>query len=410
MEARYVITAVTWCGYASAYFLRKPFSVIKADIIEERGFTKSQCGMVDTAFYITYALGGLMFASYVDKLGTRATLGFGLIASGCCTVFFGQFDSIYVWMLMMACLGAAQALLWPSAVKAVSNQWSKDTLSYLLGWWASCCSAGSLIGSALAVYVAGVYGWRSAFFFASLVVMAIGGLQLVFLPRHDLPFTEGGPDEEVGEQVASKAPSRTLSLQGALTTVPNMFNVSMSFFVFKLVRYGLLLWLPIFYTQRLGYQRASATAMSSLFDIGGMAGPLLSGAIVQKVANGSAPRAAFLSFAGVIGALVAVVIAGSWSVSLNSAIMFFAGGCIGALDILVSGTLALQVSRGAGPDVEGSIVAMVNGCGSVGVVFQGLLIGFVADLFGWDAVIWLIIVLLALAAMFVLRVPAEGQR
>ena len=51
-----IVFVVGWLSYATTYFLRKPLGVIKSDMENDLGFTKSQLGIFDTALLLPYAL------------------------------------------------------------------------------------------------------------------------------------------------------------------------------------------------------------------------------------------------------------------------------------------------------------------------------------------------------------------
>lgn len=57
VRQRLIIVFLTgWLAYATTYFLRKPLGVIKSDMENELGFTKSELGIFDSALLLPYAL------------------------------------------------------------------------------------------------------------------------------------------------------------------------------------------------------------------------------------------------------------------------------------------------------------------------------------------------------------------
>lgn len=51
-----IVFVIGWLAYATTYFLRKPLGVIKSDMENDLGFTKSQLGVFDSALLLPYAL------------------------------------------------------------------------------------------------------------------------------------------------------------------------------------------------------------------------------------------------------------------------------------------------------------------------------------------------------------------
>ena len=67
--AQKLVFVISYLNYASFYFARKPFSVVKKAMGDDLGFTTAELGTIDTAFLVMYALGQFVLPQLGDKLG-----------------------------------------------------------------------------------------------------------------------------------------------------------------------------------------------------------------------------------------------------------------------------------------------------------------------------------------------------
>ena len=74
------IFAILWITYGSIYLIRVNFSVAIPGIMEEFGYSRTDLGLLATAFLWVYALGHFVNGQLGDRFGARnmLALGFGL--------------------------------------------------------------------------------------------------------------------------------------------------------------------------------------------------------------------------------------------------------------------------------------------------------------------------------------------
>ena len=75
--------------YTSIYFVRKPFSVVKAPMQDALNLTTGAIAGIDSAFLGLYAIGQLTLPSLGDKLGARKMLVVGYLLSAAACFGFG---------------------------------------------------------------------------------------------------------------------------------------------------------------------------------------------------------------------------------------------------------------------------------------------------------------------------------
>jgi predicted MFS family arabinose efflux permease len=152
-------------------------------------------------------------------------------------------------------------------------------------------SFGIPIGSSLGLFVGGwiadAINWRAAF-----IIMGVAGLLIVPLVKLGLkePVRGGHDDAKVGEP----APSfRTVFMTFARK--PSFWLISFAAASGSIVGYGLLFWLPSFFTRSFGFTLLEASVFyGSIVLVGGLIGTWSGGWIADRIGSGRPSRYALL--------------------------------------------------------------------------------------------------------------------
>jgi AAHS family 3-hydroxyphenylpropionic acid transporter len=227
-------------------------------------------------------------------------------------------------------------------------------------------------------------GWRTIFYVGGLVPVAVA-LLLVLLLTESASFRH---------QAASHAPAdRRLGALFAGSALGSTLLLWVACFFTLTVLYMLLNWLPSLLIGQ-GYTRPQAGIVQILFNIGGAAGSVLSGRLVDRDRPGTAVA---ITYAGMLLALAGLGLSGGFGLTMAAG--FAAGYCaIGAQAVLYARAPALygtgiratgvgaSISIGrlgaiAGPLVAGQVLAI--GAGAAGVMLSAAPGLVVASLCAW---------------------------
>ncbi len=227
-------------------------------------------------------------------------------------------------------------------------------------------------------------GWRTIFYVGGLVPIAVA-LLLVLLLSESASFRR---------QAASHAPAdRRLGALFAGSALGSTLLLWVACFFTLTVLYMLLNWLPSLLIGQ-GYTRPQAGIVQILFNIGGAAGSVLSGRLVDRNRPGLAVA---ITYAGMLLALAGLGLSASFGLTMAAG--FAAGYCaIGAQAVLYARAPALygtgiratgvgaSISVGrlgaiAGPLVAGQVLAI--GAGAAGVMLSAAPGLVVASLCAW---------------------------
>uniref|UniRef100_A0A7N1A037 Major facilitator superfamily (MFS) profile domain-containing protein n=1 Tax=Kalanchoe fedtschenkoi TaxID=63787 RepID=A0A7N1A037_KALFE len=429
-----IVLVLTFLAYASYHAARKTTSVVKSaldpastkygltfsplekrPVVTQNGGLRasgwapfngsdgsSLLGELDVAFLAVYA-SGMYFAGHIgDRVNLRIFLAIGMIGTGVFTSLFGvgywaNIHSFYYFLVLQMLAGLFQSTGWPSVVAVVGNWFGKKKRGLIMGVWNAHTSVGNITGSLVASAMLR-YGWGWSFVVPGIMIASVGVSVFLLLPV--TPKSVGVTDPDEAPESTTKQPL-LVSSDGDMKLrpvgfvqawrIPGVAPFALCLFFTKLVAYTFLYWLPFYisHTAIDGKYLSSETAgdLSTLFDVGGVAGGVLAGHISDRL-NARATTAAMFTYCA-IPALFLYRSYGHVSLSVNIALMLITGVFVNAPYALI--TTAVSADLGTHGSLKGNsralatVTAIIDGTGSVGAAIGPLITGYVSSS-SWSAV------------------------
>ncbi len=381
---RWQIFAVTWLAYASFYFTRKAFSVAKIGIEEDSTFdmTKEMMANIDASYLIAYAIGQFVWGMFADRFGTRVIIIGGLVASVVAAVVMGLFHGAMIFLIFMFIQGLAQSTGWSSLCKNVGNFFSRQERGRVMGLWCTNYAFGGLVATPFAGWVAYdlFNDWRMAFFASAAVVTTVGVLIALF--QRNKPEDIGlSTIEEYHNEPADKLdisdPDEAHGWVEIKAVLSNkvVLLLGLIYFLLKPARYAILLWGPyIVYQELTDVSKVEAAAIPAAFEFAGLFGPIILGFMSDKLFKSKRMPVCAISLLLLTCTLAAFIpIVHTGSIPLVVGMLFLIGITLYGPDSMLSGSAAVDFGTRKG---AGTATGFVNGCGSIGAVFGGLLPGY----------------------------------
>lgn len=364
----------TYLGYGGYYLTRKVFTICKTTIAKEFDWPLSATAHIWTAFLVAYMVGQFLNSFIGRKWGPRVLLLGGMGISIVCNIIFGFANSFTTFLVFMVFNGLVQASGWPGSVGAVSRWLRTHERGAVMGVWSTNYLIGNMMVKSLGGWLLGHYGWRWSFWGCTLLTFAIWWV--IYAWQRDKPEDLGLPpiidaDTTAAHSVAaSQSEHVTAGQYFRLALNPVILAMGASYFCIKFLRYALDSWLPAFLNiQGMDVERASY--YSQIFDFAGIAGAIIAGFVLDRMAKPNWALICAVMGLGLIAGYVMVIQLGTSPVAI--AVCFgFVGFMIYGPDTLLAGAAAVQVAG----EVNGVAVAgLVNGFASLGPVIQEEVIG-----------------------------------
>jgi sugar phosphate permease len=393
-------------SYSSAYFVRKPFSVVKAPVKAALGLSTSTMGLIDSAFLATYAIGQFVMPAFGEKLGAKNLIIVGGFISAACCLAFGFISLPYVLMTLWALNGLAQAASYPLHVKLLNPWFASKERGTAMGVWATSQQVGATLATIFAAFLLGKAGWRAAIGLPALFAVCTS-VMLMFM-NLDPPWLQTTTyKQEALQNTKKRADTEPASKQVSfmeILAIPRLKMLMVSYFFVKIVRYCLLFWLPFYLSEEYKMPVAIAGYLSCVYDLGGVLGGLACGVIGDKYFEGRRPMLGAISCAMLTFAIGGYQLACTMGMLTNALVMGLIGFLVAGPDAMLGSTAVADCCEqaGYGQEVLGTAAGVVNGMGSIGAVLQGALTAVIAEKYGWGALFVTLAVLSALSVVSLL--------
>ena len=232
-------------------------------------------------------------------------------------------------------------------------------------------------------------GWRTICVPCSTFVLAIAALVYYVFPKK--------VGEATLDEMALKGPSKPASPMSAwqVLFLPYVQSVSLVVFLGKVIRYAFIMWLPLYLSQALQFSDTEAAFISLFYDIGGIVGTLSIGFVTEQYFKNNTIQATMAYLLLASGALSVFLGLPGGLLWVTVIMTFFVGVGSNAPDASLTGTVPCLLNQkhmdDGGADITLQLVGLVNGLGSLGPIVEGMLIGKIADYYGWAAVMQVLI-------------------
>ncbi|RCG24715.1 MFS transporter [Streptomyces diacarni] len=378
------------------YIDRSAVSYTVEPLTEAFGITKSQYGLISSAFSIGYMVFAFLAGPLVDRYGARRTLLVGVALWSVVTALTPVAGSFAGLFLARIVLGAGEGPGFPAATRTVSRWLPQSERGTALAMIGGVAVAGSLLigGPVVTQLIAGL-GWRGMFWFlAALGVLwfAAAWALLKNTPEEHPKVSEAERAHiAAGQREEERTSSGRIEWRPVLTN-RNLWIIAIGYFAWGFIFWGFMYWLPDYLSTEydLGVTDVGMFAIAPW--AAGIVGALIGGVLTDRVFQRTGSPRTRLTIMGVAlllsgAALIPIFTAPSLTVSvvfisLGVGIGFVTGGIwwVAAIDAAPSqpglaagfADAAFASSGIVAPSAMGYIVTTTDSFSSGFVLMTGL--------------------------------------
>lgn len=174
----YLLFAVCWLSYFSAYLGRLNFTACIAAINEAENLSKLELGRVSSAFFVCYGGAQLFSGLLADRLRPRLLVAVGLLGGAAVNVGMAVSGTAGQMAVLWAVNGLLQSLVWTPMIKSVADLTQDAQCARTCLNLSTTTPAGTLGAYLMCVLcVASPWGWRLSFWLGG-AAMAAGGARV----------------------------------------------------------------------------------------------------------------------------------------------------------------------------------------------------------------------------------------
>jgi ACS family hexuronate transporter-like MFS transporter len=145
------------------YIDRQAFAVAGPVIVEEFGLSNTEFGAITSGFLFAYAIGQMLVGPFIDRLGTKRSFTFAVIAWSIAGMLHAVGRGFWGFFSLRALLGFTESMNFPAAIKAVAEWFPRAERSMAVGIVTIGPGLGALISPPLLGWLITAYGWQWAF-------------------------------------------------------------------------------------------------------------------------------------------------------------------------------------------------------------------------------------------------------
>lgn len=348
---------------------------------EQYGASLVQLGWITSVFNLTAAVVGLAAGLVADRAGRRKILKLGLLALGAGALLGALSQGVAVLFASRIVEGLGFVCIVVAAPALMREAAPPARLKLALGLWSSYMALGMTMMLLLAPQLMGALGWRGGWWVGVLGAAVLWGLTLRAFPEDD--------------RAATAAQTPAALLRGLQSGTP--WLLAGCFTVYTLQWMAMMVWLPTFLQDTMGFGLARATAIVALVIIVNAPGAWLGGWLSDR---GVAPWLLVLVSGGVMGATGwAAFAAGADPLPrLALCVAFsFIGGVLPA-------TIYACLPAVAAPHQNfGSVNGLAVQASNLGALLGPPLAAALVGVGGWHGVGWAYLVTAAASALLILQ-------
>jgi MFS transporter, ACS family, D-galactonate transporter len=241
---RWAIVGLLCVAFIIAYIDRQnlSFALTDRDFKSFFGLTDNTRGLLNSAFFWTYAALQIPAGWAVDRYGVKRPFAVGLgvwsILAGL-TAWCGTFTQLFTLRLL---LGAGEAVNTPAGMRWIRLNFRQENHGFVMGLYQASAKAGPAIGAPLIAWLLFNYGWRAMF-----IVVGFGSL--IWILPWMLIVRDN--DRELEAAVLKRPDIPAISFSELLLNRA-MIGIIIGSFCYNYYNYFCLTWLPSYFAEQRG--------------------------------------------------------------------------------------------------------------------------------------------------------------
>ncbi len=381
-----------------AFLDRTNISIAGLQIAGEYGLSNQRLGWIFSAFLIGYAGFQLPAGVLAARFGPRRVLSLGVIWWGAATAMTAILPSTMAHAVVLLIgirflLGAGEAVIYPAANQFVARWIPQGERGFVNGLIFAGVGAGSGLTPPLLTWLIVAHGWRSAFWFSTVVGLIAGAVWWVFardvpedhpgVSRAELNEIHDGVGYALRTNIAGRNSKTDPISWRAIFSRRDLAALMAGYFSFGYIAWVFFSWFFLYMAQVRGFNMKASARFAMLPFLCMTVFSLVGGWLSDRLTKQYGLRVGRCYLASVsLAATAAFLVLGSQVKSPTLAGLILAGGA-GAL--YVSQSTFWSVSVDIAGRSSGVFSSLVNMGGQIGGALTASLTPWIAQRYGWTA-------------------------
>ena len=263
-------------GWGMYLLMRKTLPSSMQNLIQYKGFTKDNVGMIASSFAFAYGVSKLVFSFVADRASPGKLFVTGLLLNGICCIVFPVSTGVSMACAIWFTAGVVQGCGWPPCVNLLKAWYPPSQMGT---WWSILSGAGNIasgLSPLLILYITRQSDWAISYYLIGITAFVLGCI--MFYTIKDSPKDVGVRTDIVHKDKENgKKTSDVDSQWYAVFLYSDVWVISYLYVCVNMVKDGVLGWMQLFLVEVGSKPDAVAAASVGVFQMGGLIGNLMIG-------------------------------------------------------------------------------------------------------------------------------------
>lgn len=363
---KWTILLIAVGSYLMGFIVRFAWPPVIAVAAPDLGIDMTRAGLYMSAFYIGYVATHIPAGFMADRFGVRFIIAGALAVEGLSSIGMAHIGSFGPGFLLRICTGLGAGMVYAACVRSVTTWFEPKERGAAFGLLMLSPTAGVLFSNQIAAVVMRYFEWRTVFTSVGVAAMALAVFVVIFM-------------KDTGE---SSKGSTFLEGFRYITGNRDIMRMAMAGFCLMWVQIGFISWANAA-IKSCGLTFANGAFIMTLFGIGGIVGPFVSGVLADRTNNKKSLM--------VIGFGILIPLVLGFGAVNTLAPMAVTACALGFVFGYINTFLPLMVAEYSGPQWAASAGGITGCIFQSGAILGPAILGLTIDLTGsFQAVWWLL--------------------
>jgi MFS transporter, ACS family, glucarate transporter len=400
-----VVLVLLCLMYFITYLDRVNVSSAAAGFSTEFGLSKTQIGLVFSAFAYPYLVFQIIGGWISDRFGARRTLIVCGVVWGGATVLTGMAGGLTSMLLARILLGLGEGATFPAATTAMSRWVPKSRRGYAQGITHAAARIGNAAAPAAIVFIMATYGWRYSFYVCA-------GISFAWVVAWALTFKEFPKDHPRAtalEIAALPPPAKVIANVPWRRLVKRMVPVTIVYFCYGWTLWLYLSWIPQYFLHSQNLDLKQSALFASCVFLAGVLGDTLGGIltdrILKRTGNLRRARSSMVSVCMFLSMLSLIPLMFTHSLSIS--LIFLSGGFFFS-EMTIGPMWATPMD--IAPNYCGTASGIMNTGSALAAIISPVVAGFIIDRTGdWQLPFVGSMLLMGIGVLLAYRIRPDSQ-
>ena len=387
-KSRLIVIAL-WLMYGSAYFGRTCYSAAIASIVSGGVYTKSEIGLVGTAFFICYGAGQIVSGIAGDRVNPFVMILLGAFGSSVCCFSMAFASSIGLMAAIWGINGIFQSMLWAPLLRVFSQTINSRIREKAILNIALSLPVGTVCAYLCSTLIIKYSNWNNVFICGGTVILLAFLLGLISILICEKSMTR------ISEK-RKKADKNTPSGFLPILISSGLLIIIIPSFLHGMMRDGITNWVPTMITEEYGVVPSFSVFLTVVLPIFNAFGAYIITPLYKTLGCNEMKAAGICSVFALVPMILLLFI-GKIPVIISIILLALTTMSMYSLNYLIISRVPVRFAQ---KGLTSSVTGILNSFAYIGCAVSSYSFGAVSQKAGWSAVIIIWIISAVLTSIF----------